>query len=61
MNYKEHYTNKFARTTFVGFIIGVVVIYLKPELQNTVMFMYAVLGGKNAVESYGQTKLPKKE
>lgn len=61
MNYKEHLTSKFARTTFVGFIIGVVVIYLKPELQNTVMFMYAILGGKNAVEVYGKDKSVKKE
>ena len=64
MDYKEYFTTKLVRTTFLGFILGLVVIYLKPELQNSVMVMYGILGGRNAVEHYTQNKLkdlPKKE
>ena len=64
MDYKEYFTTKLVRTTFLGFILGVVVIYIKPELQNTVMIMYGILGGKNAVETYGLSKgkeLPKEK
>jgi hypothetical protein len=52
MNYIQHFVEKFGRTTFVGFCIGLLVAYLKPELQNTILLMYGILGGKNAVEVY---------
>ena len=52
MNYTQYLIEKFARTTFVGFIIGLLVAYLRPELQNTILLMYGVLGGKNAIEIY---------
>jgi hypothetical protein len=52
MKYTQYFVEKFARTTFVGFIIAVIAIYLKPEIQNTILLMYGVLGGKNAMEVY---------
>ncbi len=64
MDYKEYFTTKLVRTTFLGFILGIVVIYIKPELKDAVMIMYGILGGRNAVEHYAQNKtkdLPKKE
>ncbi len=62
MKYKEHLTQKFIRSTFIGFVLGLIVMYLKPELQNSIVFMYTVLGGKNAVEAFKANKeLPKQE
>ena len=52
MDYRKLILEKFARTTFVGFCIGLTVAYLKPELQNTILLMYGILGGKNAIDVY---------
>ena len=49
------------RATFIGFVISVIVIYLNPELQNTVAMLYGLLAGKNGVESYIKNKDKPKE
>lgn len=40
------------RATFIGFIISCILLYLKPELQNTIAIIYGLLAGKNAIEAH---------
>lgn len=59
MNYKEYFVTKFLRSTFIGFIITCVIMYLKPELQNSLVIIYGLLAGKNAFELHtGKPKEP---
>jgi hypothetical protein len=52
MNYLQYFVERFGRTTFVGFLIASALVYAKPEIQNTILLMYGVLGGRNAIEVY---------
>lgn len=40
------------RATFIGFLIVCVLTYLKPELANSLVIIYGLLAGKNALETH---------
>ncbi|NDB86552.1 MAG: hypothetical protein EB127_28220 [Alphaproteobacteria bacterium] len=44
------------RATFLGFIIVCILLYLKPELSNSLVIIYGLLAGKNALETHVTSK-----
>lgn len=49
------------RSTFIGFILSVIVMYLKPELQTSVLGCYGILAGKRAFEIHATNRGVKKD
>jgi hypothetical protein len=49
------------RSTFIGFILSVIVMYLKPELQTSILGCYGILAGKRAFEIHATNKGSKKD
>lgn len=55
---KERLT-RLISSTFIGFILSVIVMYFKPELQASIVACYGIFAGKRAFEIH--TTSPKKE
>jgi len=51
--------NELVRSTFLGFLVSVVVLYFKPELQTTILGLYGILAGKRAFEIHATSKASK--
>lgn len=49
------------KSTFIGFILSVIVMYLKPELQTSVLGCYGILAGKRAFEIHATNRVVKKD
>lgn len=48
--------NELVRSTFIGFLISAIVMYLKPELQASIVACYGILAGKRAFEIHSTNK-----
>ena len=51
--------NELVKSTFLGFIISVIVMYLKPELQTSILGIYGLMVGKRAWEIHSTSKSTK--
>jgi len=51
--------NELVRSTFIGFILSVTIMYLKPELQASIVACYGILAGKRAFEIHSNNKKEK--